>query len=81
MAVVASAQPLILSRCGLHVSRRHLPPDPCCEDEGNLWYASARLWNNGIIDPAHTRNVLGLTFAACSNAPIEDRPQFGVFRM
>jgi 3-methylcrotonyl-CoA carboxylase beta subunit len=37
--------------------------------------------NSRIIDPAQTRDVLGLAFAACLNAPIPDRPQFGVFRM
>jgi 3-methylcrotonyl-CoA carboxylase beta subunit len=51
------------------------------EDEGNPWHATARLWDDGIIDPAQTRNVLGLAFAACLNAPIPERPQFGVFRM
>jgi 3-methylcrotonyl-CoA carboxylase beta subunit len=51
------------------------------EDEGNPWHATARLWDDGIIDPAQTRDVLGLAFAACLNAPIPERPQFGVFRM
>jgi 3-methylcrotonyl-CoA carboxylase beta subunit len=51
------------------------------EDEGNPWHATARLWDDGIIDPAQTRDVLGLAFAATLNAPIPDRPQFGVFRM
>ena len=51
------------------------------EDEGNPYYATARLWDDGIIDPAQTRDVLGLAFAATLNAPIADRPQFGVFRM
>jgi 3-methylcrotonyl-CoA carboxylase beta subunit len=51
------------------------------EDEGNPWHATARLWDDGIIDPAQTRDVLGLAFAATLNAPISDRPQFGVFRM
>jgi len=51
------------------------------EDEGNPWHATARLWDDGIIDPAQTRDVLGLAFAAALNAPIPDRPQFGVFRM
>ena len=41
----------------------------------------SRLWDDGIIDPAQTRDVLGLAFAACLNAPIPERPQFGVFRM
>ena len=51
------------------------------EHEGNPYYATARLWDDGIIDPAQTRDVLGLAFAATLNAPIADRPQFGVFRM
>ncbi|GAA0302944.1 propionyl-CoA carboxylase subunit beta [Sphingomonas oligophenolica] len=51
------------------------------EDEGNPWHATARLWDDGIIDPAQTRDVLGLAFAATLNAPMPERPQFGVFRM
>ncbi|MEO8685844.1 MAG: carboxyl transferase domain-containing protein, partial [Devosia sp.] len=51
------------------------------EDEGNPWHATARLWDDGIIDPAQTRDVLGLAFAAALNAPMPERPQFGVFRM
>jgi 3-methylcrotonyl-CoA carboxylase beta subunit len=51
------------------------------EDEGNPWHATARLWDDGIIDPAQTRDVLGLAFAACLNAPIPEQPRFGVFRM
>jgi len=51
------------------------------ENEGNPWYATARLWDDGIIDPAQTRDVLGLAFAATLNAPIPERPAFGVFRM
>ena len=51
------------------------------EDEGNPYYATARLWDDGIIDPAQTRDVLGLAFAAALNAPIPERAQFGVFRM
>ncbi|MCM8557286.1 carboxyl transferase domain-containing protein [Sphingomicrobium sediminis] len=51
------------------------------EDEGNPWHATARLWDDGIIDPAQTRDVLGLAFAACLNAPVPDQPKFGVFRM
>jgi 3-methylcrotonyl-CoA carboxylase beta subunit len=51
------------------------------EKEGSPWHATAHLWDDGIIDPAQTRDVLGLAFAACLNAPIPDRPQFGVFRM
>jgi 3-methylcrotonyl-CoA carboxylase beta subunit len=51
------------------------------EDEGNPYYATARLWDDGIIDPAQTRDVLGLAFAACLNAPVEEASRFGVFRM
>ncbi len=51
------------------------------EDEGNPYYATARMWDDGIIDPAQTRDVLGLAFAATLNAPIPDRAQFGIFRM
>jgi len=50
------------------------------EDEGNPYYSTARLWDDGIIDPADTRTVLGLGIAAALNAPIGDT-QFGVFRM
>ncbi|MEL7729711.1 carboxyl transferase domain-containing protein [Citromicrobium bathyomarinum] len=51
------------------------------EDEGNPYYATARMWDDGVIDPVQTRDVLGLAFAACLEAPIPDRPRFGVFRM
>jgi 3-methylcrotonyl-CoA carboxylase beta subunit len=51
------------------------------EDEGNPWHATARLWDDGIIDPAQTRDVLGLALAATLNAPVPERAQFGVFRM
>ena len=50
------------------------------EHQGHPYYASARLWDDGIIDPAETRNVLGLGLAATLNAPIEPT-RFGVFRM
>ncbi|WP_271300525.1 carboxyl transferase domain-containing protein [Sphingomonas sp. CV7422] len=51
------------------------------EDEGNPYYATARLWDDGIIDPVQTRDVLGLAFSAALNAPIPQSPSFGVFRM
>jgi 3-methylcrotonyl-CoA carboxylase beta subunit len=51
------------------------------EDEGNPYYATARLWDDGIIEPAQTRDILGLAFAATLNAPIPDRATFGLFRM
>jgi 3-methylcrotonyl-CoA carboxylase beta subunit len=50
------------------------------EHQGHPYYASARLWDDGIIDPADTRMVLGLGLSASLNAPIEDT-RFGVFRM
>ena len=50
------------------------------EREGHPYYASARLWDDGIIDPADTRMVLGLGISAALNAPIETT-QFGIFRM
>ena len=50
------------------------------EHEGSPYYSTARLWDDGIIDPADTRIVLGLGISASYNAPI-DRPRFGVFRM
>jgi 3-methylcrotonyl-CoA carboxylase beta subunit len=51
------------------------------EDEGNPYYATARLWDDGIIDPVQTRDVLGLAFATTLNAPIPERARFGIFRM
>ena len=51
------------------------------EEEGSPYYATARLWDDGVIDPVQTRDVLGLAFSACLNAPIPERAQFGVFRM
>ncbi len=50
------------------------------ELEGSPYYATARLWDDGVIDPARTRDVLGLSISAALNAPIPD-PQVGIFRM
>ena len=50
------------------------------ERQGHPYYASARLWDDGVIDPADTRRVLGLALSAALNAPIEET-RFGVFRM
>ncbi|HEY5762279.1 MAG TPA: carboxyl transferase domain-containing protein [Rhodocyclaceae bacterium] len=50
------------------------------ETQGHPYYASARLWDDGIIDPADTRRVLGLGLSAAMNAPIEET-RFGIFRM
>ncbi|WP_425409629.1 carboxyl transferase domain-containing protein [Hyphococcus sp.] len=48
--------------------------------QGSPYYSSARLWDDGIIDPAQTRDVLGLCISASLNAPVE-QTRFGVFRM
>jgi acetyl-CoA carboxylase carboxyltransferase component len=50
------------------------------EREGSPYYSTARLWDDGIIDPRETRSVLALALSACCNAPIPP-PSFGVFRM
>ena len=50
------------------------------EAEGNPYFATARLWDDGIITPAETRRVLALCFSAALNAPIPET-KFGVFRM
>jgi len=50
------------------------------ETQGHPYYASARIWDDGIIDPRDTRRVLGLGISASLNAPMEDT-SFGVFRM
>src|SRR5208282_4112698 len=51
------------------------------ESEGDPYYASARLWDDGIIDPKQTRDVLGLSLSATLNAPIPPSGSFGLFRM
>ncbi len=50
------------------------------EKEGNPYYSTARLWDDGILDPADTRRVLGLALSATLNAPIQ-KTEWGVFRM
>jgi len=50
------------------------------EEQGHPLYASARLWDDGIVDPRKTRDILGLSLSAALNAPIEDT-RFGLFRM
>jgi len=50
------------------------------EEQGHPYYASARLWDDGVIDPAQTRQVLGLSISAALNRSIEET-RFGVFRM
>ncbi|WP_055553100.1 carboxyl transferase domain-containing protein [Streptomyces sp. NBRC 110028] len=58
------------------------------EAQGSAYYATARLWDDGVIDPLETRTVLGLALTACASAPLPDRtakepaaPGYGVFRM
>jgi 3-methylcrotonyl-CoA carboxylase beta subunit len=50
------------------------------ENQGNPYYATARLWDDGVIDPADTRRVLGMGLAVASHAPVP-APSYGVFRM
>ncbi len=50
------------------------------EAQGNPYYSTARLWDDGVIDPADTRTVLGLALDVCANAPLPDT-SFGLFRM
>ena len=50
------------------------------EQQAHAYYSSARLWDDGVIDPAQTRDVLGLALSAALNAPIE-QSRFGIFRM
>lgn len=50
------------------------------EQEGHPYFASARLWDDGVIDPKDTRRVLALALQAAQNAPVEET-KFGVFRI
>ena len=50
------------------------------EAQGNPYYATARLWDDGVIDPVDTRNLVGLALAATANAPLEP-VRYGMFRM
>ena len=51
------------------------------EHQGHPLYASARLWDDGVIDPADTRNVLSLALAAANNRPRDAEVPAGIFRM
>jgi 3-methylcrotonyl-CoA carboxylase beta subunit len=51
------------------------------ESQGHPYYASARLWDDGVIDPTETRQVLALALSAATNRPRDDETPFGVFRM
>ena len=50
------------------------------EEEGSPYFSTARIWDDGVIDPADTRKILGLSLSAALNKPIE-KTRFGVFRM
>ena len=50
------------------------------ENEGNPYHSTARLWDDGVIDPVDTRQVLGLALSVILNSPVEE-DNFGVFRM
>jgi 3-methylcrotonyl-CoA carboxylase beta subunit len=50
------------------------------EEQGNPYYATARLWDDGVIDPLQTRDVLGLALSVAANAPLAP-VGYGVFRM
>ncbi len=51
------------------------------ETKGHPYYATARLWDDGIIDPVDTRRVLALALSAAFNAPVDADDRYGVFRM
>jgi 3-methylcrotonyl-CoA carboxylase beta subunit len=50
------------------------------EEQGRPYFATARIWDDGVIDPLDTRRVLSLALAACANAPLQD-VKYGIFRM
>jgi acetyl-CoA carboxylase carboxyltransferase component len=50
------------------------------EQEGSPWYSTSRLWDDGIIDPVHTRDVLAMAIETSLNAPFKE-PKYGIFRM
>jgi 3-methylcrotonyl-CoA carboxylase beta subunit len=51
------------------------------DTQGSALYSTARLWDDGIIEPGMTRDVLALSLSACLNAPVPRNEKFGVFRM
>jgi acetyl-CoA carboxylase carboxyltransferase component len=64
------------------VQQIKVPVIQAAKKEGNAYYSTAQLWDDGIIDPADTRDVLGLSIAAALNAPLRDDVMgFGIFRM
>ena len=50
------------------------------ETQGSPYYSTARLWDDGVIDPADTRRVLGMGLAVAAHAPVP-APSYGIFRM
>ena len=50
------------------------------EQQGNPYYSTARLWDDGVLDPLDTRTAVGLALSACANAPLAP-VSYGVFRM
>jgi 3-methylcrotonyl-CoA carboxylase beta subunit len=65
---------------GAEVTEFERPTREKYEIEGNPYYATARLWDDGVLDPAETRTALALAISASYNAPVEET-EFGVFRM
>lgn len=51
------------------------------EKEGHPYYSSARLWDDGVIDPVDTRRILGMALSAALNAPVPRSTEMGVYRM
>ena len=83
--VLATVRQDVLSRDGNSMSPQEeaefkQPILDLYEKQGHPYYASARLWDDGVIDPADTRMVLGLSISAALNPPVEES-KFGVFRM
>jgi acetyl-CoA carboxylase carboxyltransferase component len=71
---------------GRHLVERRKKPSSsarrsrCSSEQSHPLYASARLWDDGIINPLKSREILALSLSAALNAPVEDT-KFGVFRM
>jgi len=83
--VLSTVQKNKLARSGKELTpemeeKIRAPVEKMFEDEGKPEYASARLWDDGVIDPRDTRQVVGMSLAACSNEIAKDT-KFGVFRM
>jgi 3-methylcrotonyl-CoA carboxylase beta subunit len=79
-SVLAQVKEDQLRRQGLSLSAEEkqalmAPVLSAYEQEGDVYFGSARMWDDGIIDPVDTRKVLALSLSACLNAPIERGPQ------